>query len=87
MKKVLIRNGRHQRPLLAVCNRYGIGSADGYGRGVWITKEDVPKIAERMETDDTAVRGVFNGKPWIAVQGTNKHNHVMIEDFEELFGE
>lgn len=83
--KRLIRNGRHMRPLLAVCNRYGIGSADDYGRGVWIYEDDISKIAERMEQDDTAVRGVFDGKPWLAVQGTNRHNYVMAKDFEELF--
>ena len=32
MKKTLVRNGKHQRPLLAVLTRYGIGQQDGYDR-------------------------------------------------------
>ena len=84
-ENVLVRNGHHMRPMLAVCRRYGVGFHDKYDRGVWISKTDVDTIGKMMETDPTAIRGVWNGKPWLAVNGTNRHNQVVLRDFEELF--
>ena len=84
-KSVLVRNGQHMRPMLAVCHRYGVGADDKYGRGVWITISDLQTIADKMETDPTAIRGKWNGVPYLMVNGTNIHNQVMMCDFEELF--
>ena len=87
MGNVLVKNGQHMRPMLAVCRRYGVGSPDKYDRGVWISKANLDTIRAMMESDPSAIRGTFNGKPWIMVNGTNKHNQVMLRDFEELFSE
>ena len=78
---VLVRNGQHMRPMLSVLKRYGIGAADKYGRGLWISKNDLPEIWERMNTDET--RGTIQGV--VFVSGTNMHNSVLLRDFEELF--
>ena len=86
MKNVLVRKRRHQGPMHAVLTRYGIGKADQYDRGRWISEADLPLIEVKMETDKTAIRGVWNGHPYLFVQGTNKHNSVGMEDFRELFG-
>ena len=83
---VLIRNGHHQRPMHAVLERYCIGNADQYGRGVWIAEKDLQKIQKAMDADPTAVRGTYNGKEFLFVQGTNRHNHVQYADFAGLFG-
>lgn len=85
MKNVLIRDGKHMRPMLAVCRRYGVGQADKYDRGVWLSESDLSIIEKMMQEDPSRVTGVFNGKPWIAVKGTNIHNSVMLDDFTGLF--
>lgn len=83
MKKVLIRNGKHMRPMLAVLERYGIGSIDGYNRGRWITEKDLPAIEQQM----LGHRHIDVGNGVIYVQGTNQHNHVSNTDFKKLFQE
>ena len=80
-KKALVRNGRHMRPMLAVLERYNIGTVDGSGRGRWISERDIPVIRRRMEEDPTRI--VNEG--YIFVQGTCIHNHVIISDYVELF--
>lgn len=86
-KSVLVRNGQHQRPMLAVLNRYEIGQLDQYGRGRWITANDLPRIEAGMGLDPSAQRGEYNGKPYLFVKGTNIHSLVQFKDFLELFGE
>jgi len=90
---VLVRNGRHMRPMLDVLTRYGIGSIDQYGRGRWISEKDIPSILDHMRSDPTAIW--FCGqcrceadKPgaYCYVDGTNRHNQVSIGDFSQLFG-
>lgn len=73
------------RPMLAVCQRYGVGQVDKYDRGLWISEKDLNVIEKMMQDDPSKVTGVFNGKPWIAVKGSNIHNSVMINDFQALF--
>lgn len=85
MKKVLVRNGRHQRPLFVVLKRYGIGQRDEYDRGLWITEADLPIIEEHMATDATLHAYWWNGKTIPLVNGTNIHNDVSIADFKNLF--
>lgn len=85
MKKTLVRNGQHMRPMLAVLRRYGIGQQDGYDRGLWITEADLPKIEEHMVTDPTRHEFRWNGKTYLLVNGTNIHNDVSIADFKNLF--
>lgn len=81
MKSALIRNGQHQRPLLAVVKRYGIGSPDKYDRGIWISQNDIPAIEAGMQSDPSAF--LFGGR--LLVKGTNIHNHVELADFVSLF--
>lgn len=81
MCEVLVRNGQHQRPMLAVLRRYGIGEADRYSRGIWIHKEDLSDILERMQSD----RSFFMHGDEYVVNGSSKHNQVMFSDFEKLF--
>lgn len=81
MKKSLVRNGRHQRPMLSVLERYGIGDIDGYGRGRWITIRDLSGIQSCMEADPNRI--VYPDD--IFVPGTNQHNHVSMSDFQKLF--
>ena len=83
MVKKLVRKNRHMGPMYAVLSRYGIGSDDQYGRGLWISAADLAAIGECMATDSSKV----TGPDWIAVRGTNIHNHVMFSDFSELFSE
>lgn len=85
MKKALVRNGQHQRPLLAVLRRYGIGQKDGFDRGLWITEADLPLIEAGMATDATRHEFRWNGKTFLLVNGTNIHNDVSIDDFNKLF--
>lgn len=82
MKMILIRNGRHMRPMLAVVTRYNIGKLDPYERGRWITECDIPIIKNKMREDRTFLSR--DGKE-MYVQGTNMHNYVSINDFIELF--
>lgn len=82
MSNVLIRNGRHQRPLLAVLKRYSIGSADQYGRGLWISAVDLPAIKEGMLSDKSCIIGDAEGTP--IVNGSSIHNSVWYTDFVEL---
>lgn len=78
---VLVRNGKHQRPMLAVLKRYGIGTQDKFDRGLWISKSDLPKIENGMKADKTAFD--FHGRT--LVDGTNHHNQVELQDFKNLF--
>ena len=82
---VLVRNGRHMRPLLAVLLRYGIGLHDKYDRGLWISETDLPRIKEHMASDPTGHDVMWNGKAFRFVRGTNIHNDVQFSDFNELF--
>ena len=81
MKSALIRNGQHQRPLLAVAKRYDIGNPDKYDRGIWISQNDITAIETGMQSDPTAF--TFGGR--LFVNGTNIHNHVELADFVSLF--
>lgn len=83
----LIRNGSHQRPMLAVLERYGIGCPDKYGRGRWIAEKDLPAIAAGMKKDPTRGSVTQCGMTLEFVQGSNRHNSVTLADFAELFGE
>ena len=73
--------------MLAVLIRYGIGAADKYDRGRWITETDISRIAAGMETDPTKLIVPFNGKKYTFVNGTNQHNQVRLNDFTQLFTE
>ena len=81
MKKSLVRNGKHQRPMLAVLERYDIGMPDNYGRGRWITEKSLKGIRHCMNIDPSRI--VYPDD--IFVQGSNQHNHVSLSDFERLF--
>lgn len=81
-RSVLVRNGRHQRPMVAVLRRYGIGTPDGFNRGLWITEEDLTAIRKGMEADPSLIRR----EQHLFVRGSNIHNYVGICDFSELFG-
>lgn len=85
MKKALVRNGRHQRPLIAVLTRYGIGQQDGYDRGLWITEAYLPRIEAGMASDKSRHDVQWNGRTFMFVNGTNMHNDVSMDDFNELF--
>ena len=78
---VLVKNGHHQRPMVAVLSRYGLGERDQYGRGIWISESDLYYIKEEMKMDNTRIE---QGDE-ICVQGTNMHNYVFYADFEKLF--
>lgn len=80
-KSVLVRNGQHQRPMLAVLERYGIGASDQYGRGRWISAGDLPAIQAGMGGDASRIE--FQGV--VFVNGTNRHNLVRLSDYQELF--
>ena len=81
MKQVLVKNGNHQRPMLAVLDRYNIGSLDKYGRGRWISVNDLPDISDRFDADKTAIRYPET----VFVMGTNRHNYVNLDEFYKLF--
>lgn len=81
MKSVLVRNGRHQRPMAAVLSRYKLGVKDQYGRGVWLSEAELCCLKEEMKLDETRI---LQGAE-VYVQGTNIHNHVSFSDFENLF--
>lgn len=81
MNSVLVKYGRHQRPMAAVLNRYKLGTEDQYGRGVWFSEADLYCLKEEMKLDNTRI---LQGAE-IYVQGTNMHNHVSFSDFENLF--
>ena len=85
MKNVLVKNGKHMRPLRAVLLRYGIGQPDKYDRGLWISKADLPRIQDGMASDPTGHDVRWNGKTYRFVRGTNIHNEVQFSDFENLF--
>ena len=72
-----------ERPLSAVLSRYGIGSRDKYGRGVWLSARDLPAIEEAMGNDPSKI--VVQGTTF--VPGSSMHNHVRMKDFKELFAE
>lgn len=80
-RSILIRDRSHQCQLVAVLLRYGIGSVDKYGRGVWISYTDLDSIASRMETDIYRIN-IFGE---IFVPGNNPYSHVSLRYFSELF--
>ncbi len=80
--KALVRNGRHQRGMLAVLDRANLGEKDTYGRGRWITKDDLPAILQAIRTHPRSVQVSANA--WCC-PGTNMHNYVYQSSFEELF--
>lgn len=83
MKKVLVRNGRHQSPMHAVLKRNGIGSADRHGRGIWITESDLPQIFDAIWNDPSSIKEP-NGSN-CCCDGTNKFNTAYYSDFADLF--
>lgn len=78
MKKNIIVK---ERPLSAVLSRYGIGSRDKYGRGIWVSVRDLPAIEAAMNVDPSKI--VVQGT--VFVPGSSMHNHVRMKDFKELF--
>ena len=80
--KILIHDGKHERPLLSVLIRYGIGSIDKYGRGRWIGSSDLPKIKECMMNDST-YRNWYGD---LMVDGSCIHNQVTYSDFVKKIG-
>ena len=80
MKKTLIRNGRHMRPMLAVLERNGLGSVDalkdGTSRGRWITEADLPAIRAAIIKEGCS----FNDGDALC-DGANIHNTVYFRDF------
>jgi hypothetical protein len=60
------------RPLLAVANRFGVGSTDKYNRGTWITFEDALHLQELIRNSKNKI--VLGDTCYVA--GTNQHNHV-----------
>lgn len=84
-KSVLVRNGRHMRPMLAVLQRYDVGEHDQYNRGRWIRESDLPRIYEGMMYDPTPYASHKAPDPFVI--GTNIHNTVSYHEFEELFTE
>ena len=83
MKKVLVRNGRHMSPMLAVLKRHDIGEADQYGRGRWISEADIPAIREAMISEPWHMED--RGGEEIICHGTNIHNDVWLSEFKSLF--
>ena len=79
-KAVLVRNGRHMSPMLAVLERYGIGKEDKYGRGRWIEFDDLDLIAAGMQKDPSRIDTGAD----LYVKGTCQHNHVRLQDFRDL---
>lgn len=65
-KNVLVKNGQHQRPMVAVLSRYGLGTPDQYCRGIWISESDLYYIKEEMKMDNTRIeqgmRSVCKGR-------------------------
>ena len=83
-KKVLVRDGHHMRPMLAILIRHNLGSLDQYGRGRWISEKDLPAILDAIRCDPTARRGGTAEDMWLC-QGTNRHNAVWFSEFRDLF--
>ncbi len=81
---VLVRNGRHMRPMLAVLTRNRIGSLDKYYRGRWIEKSDLPSILNAIRNDRSALRCGAAEDDWCC-NGTNIHNAAYYYDFVKLF--
>ena len=84
MRRMLIRNGQHQRPMLAVLERNELGVVDEYHRGRWIYKKDLPAILDAIRSDPEAIRIGAADWDW-GCPGTNRHNCVRFSDFRELF--
>lgn len=80
MSEILISFHRHHGPMARVLERYGIGTRDRYGRGIWVNRDDLPAIEAAMEADPTKI---VHGER-ILVQGSNKHNHVELADFRRI---
>ena len=81
MSEILISFHRHKGQMARVLERYGIGSLDKYGRGIWVNRDDLPAIEAAMEAYPTRI---VHGER-IFVQGSNKHNHVELADFRRMF--
>ena len=79
----LIKSGHGNNPVLAVLRRYGIGSEDRHGRGLWVDPASVPAIEAAMTEGPHAIRREFKGKACVFVPGTNQHNYVGMKDIKE----
>lgn len=78
-KRVLIyRHGRHWL-MHVILKRYGIGTDDDWGRGIWLTTADLPVLADAMRKDPTARE--IGGELFICPL---KFHYVAFGDFEEL---
>ena len=75
----LIRNGQHMRPMFAVVKRGGIGLEDGFDRGIWISKSDLPVLLDYFKKNGHA----YGSDYWCI--GTNQHNTVFYSDFVKLW--
>ena len=84
MSNVLIKNGSHMGPMWAVVKRYNIGNKDKYGKGIWISHNDLSKIKDCMMEDPTLLTEYTRMGHYI-VMGTNIHNYVDLEDYKKLF--
>ena len=69
--------------MVAVLQRYRIGTDDLLGRGIWISREDLPRIREAMLADP--LHGEVDGRLYTV--GTSPVRHAFYEDFENLFTE
>ena len=84
MKRILVRDGKHMRPMLAVLKRADIGSVDSYGRGRWIAESDLPAILDAIRSHPMARRAGAADWDWLC-PGTNQHNSARFSDFKALF--
>lgn len=89
---ILVRDGRHTRPMLVVLERYGIGNVDKYGRGRWINKSMLPKILDCMKADKSYRHimwkdrhGNIEFEDHCVIIGTCINNYVSYDEFIELF--
>ena len=53
--------------------------------GLWITEADLPRIEAGMASDKSRHDVQWNGRTFMFVNGTNMHNDVSMDDFNELF--
>ena len=80
---IMISRHRHQGPICGMLERYGIGQPDRYGRGIWLSEADLPKIIARMKSDPTRIEA--GGR--LFVKGSEKgNNHVEMYEIQRLFG-
>lgn len=80
MKNIMVSSRKHQGPIYSVLKRWGIGSPDKYGRGLWISRRDIPEIRSGFEK-----YGVTYGSKTLWVEGSNQHNHVSLVEVLALF--